>query len=49
MALGVPEVERLLDAATDLGINYIDTAPVYGTGASEELLGQALKTCGCCP
>ncbi len=43
MALGVPEVERLLDAATDLGINYIDTAPVYGTGASEELLGQALK------
>ncbi len=43
MALGVPEVERLLDAASDLGINYIDTAPVYGTGASEELLGQALK------
>lgn len=36
------QVGRLLDAALDLGINYIDTAPVYGTGASEELLGRAL-------
>ena len=43
MALGVKDVEDLLDAATDLGINYIDTAPVYGTGVSEELLGKALK------
>lgn len=43
MAVGVREVEKLLDAAADLGINYIDTAPVYGTGASEELLGGALK------
>jgi len=25
------------------GINYIDTAPFYGQGKSEELLGQALK------
>lgn len=39
----VKDVENLLDAAHDLGINYIDTAPVYGTGASEELLGKALK------
>ena len=37
------DLEKLLDKATDLGINYIDTAPVYGTGASEELLGKALK------
>ena len=37
------DVSSLLDAAKDAGINYIDTAPVYGTGASEELLGEALK------
>ena len=37
------ELESLLDAAADLGINYIDTAPVYGTGTSETLLGKALK------
>ena len=43
MSLGVKDVERLLDAATELGINYIDTAPVYGTGVSEDLLGKALK------
>ena len=41
MSLGVKDVERLLDAATELGINYIDTAPVYGTGVSEDLLGKA--------
>ena len=43
MSVGVKEVENLLDAASNLGINYIDTAPVYGTGASEELLGNALQ------
>jgi methylglyoxal reductase len=43
LSMGVREVERLLDAARELGINYIDTAPVYGTGVSEELLGKALK------
>ena len=37
------EAGRLLDACLDHGINYIDTAPVYGTGASEELLGAALR------
>ena len=36
------EAARLLDACRDVGVNYVDTAPVYGTGASEELLGQAL-------
>jgi aryl-alcohol dehydrogenase-like predicted oxidoreductase len=29
--------------AVDLGINWIDTAPIYGCGHSEELLGKALK------
>jgi aryl-alcohol dehydrogenase-like predicted oxidoreductase len=30
-------------AALDLGINWIDTAAVYGLGHSEELVGEALK------
>ena len=32
-----------IQAAFDLGITSIDTAPVYGFGLSEELVGQALK------
>jgi len=30
-------------AALDAGINWIDTAPAYGLGHSEELVGQALR------
>jgi aryl-alcohol dehydrogenase-like predicted oxidoreductase len=33
-----------LDAAFDCGINFIDTANVYGHGAAESFLGQALKS-----
>ncbi len=29
--------------ALDMGINWIDSAPVYGLGHSEEVIGQALK------
>jgi aryl-alcohol dehydrogenase-like predicted oxidoreductase len=29
--------------ALDLGVNWIDTAPIYGVGTSEELVGQAIK------
>jgi aryl-alcohol dehydrogenase-like predicted oxidoreductase len=32
--------------ALDKGINWIDTAPVYGLGHSEELVGKALKQTG---
>ena len=32
-----------LDAAFDAGINFIDTANVYGRGAAETFLGNALK------
>ena len=39
----VAQAKSLLDACLDYGINYIDTAPVYGTGVSETLLGSALK------
>jgi aryl-alcohol dehydrogenase-like predicted oxidoreductase len=41
----VPQVEvsRIVDAAMDHGINFIDTANTYQNGASEESLGHALK------
>ena len=32
-----------IDAAQDLGINFIDTAEGYAKGASEEVIGRALK------
>ena len=33
---------RVLDGAIDLGITFIDTADVYGRGASEEVIGKLL-------
>ena len=36
-------VNNVIDAALDLGINFIDTADVYTGGNSEETLGHALK------
>jgi aryl-alcohol dehydrogenase-like predicted oxidoreductase len=33
----------VVDAALDAGINFFDTADIYGTGQSEEYLGEALK------
>jgi aryl-alcohol dehydrogenase-like predicted oxidoreductase len=35
-------VEAIL-AAYDLGVTSIDTAPAYGQGTSEEIVGQAIK------
>ena len=32
-----------IQAAIDHGINWIDTAPIYGSGHSEEVVGRALK------
>lgn len=32
-----------VDAAVDAGINFIDTANIYGRGAAEDFLGRALK------
>lgn len=34
---------RLLQRALDLGVDFFDTAALYGFGANESLLGQALK------
>ncbi len=32
-----------IDAAVDAGINFIDTAPAYGSGHAETLIGRSLK------
>src|ERR1700743_228166 len=37
------EAIATIHAALDQGINLIDTAPVYGFGASEEIVGAALE------
>ena len=37
------EVSKIVAAALDLGVNFIDTADVYNEGRSEETLGNALK------
>ncbi len=34
---------RTIQAAIDAGINLIDTAPAYGWGRSEEVIGKAIK------
>ncbi len=34
---------RAIRRATELGVNFFDTADAYGTGHSEEVLGKALK------
>jgi aryl-alcohol dehydrogenase-like predicted oxidoreductase len=40
------EAIRTIHAALDKGITLIDTAPVYGFGRSEEIVGKALATGG---
>ena len=37
---------RTIHAALDIGINLIDTAPVYGFGVSEEIVGKAIEARG---
>jgi aryl-alcohol dehydrogenase-like predicted oxidoreductase len=34
---------RAIQTALDLGVNWIDTAAIYGLGHSEELVGRAVK------
>src|ERR1700685_3236134 len=34
---------RVLNAALDIGINFLDNADMYGLGANERLLGEVLK------
>src|SRR5271166_1037437 len=40
--VGREQARACIDAAFDAGINFIDTANVYGRGAAETLLGEAL-------
>ncbi len=35
---------RVLNAAVDIGINFLDTADMYGMGGNERLLAKVLKT-----
>jgi len=44
-SIDVPQSEgdRIIDAALEAGVNFIDTANVYNEGRSEETLGHALK------
>jgi aryl-alcohol dehydrogenase-like predicted oxidoreductase len=40
------EADALLRAATESGVNFIDTADVYAAGRSEEITGQAIRNLG---
>ncbi len=40
---------RAIIHAIDCGVNWIDTAPVYGLGHSETIVGKALKECSSQP
>ena len=37
------ESVNAINAAFDSGINFIDTAPIYGKGISEKIIGKAIK------
>lgn len=37
------ECQKIVHRAIDAGINFIDTADIYGFGSSEEILGRALQ------
>lgn len=37
------QAEAAVAAAFDAGINFVDTAPVYGYGVAEEIVGRAIK------
>jgi aryl-alcohol dehydrogenase-like predicted oxidoreductase len=39
----LPEALATIDRALELGVNFLDTADVYGVGHNEELVGQALR------
>lgn len=41
--LAEKEAKALIKRAIDLGINFFDTANIYGRGRSEEILGAAVK------
>jgi aryl-alcohol dehydrogenase-like predicted oxidoreductase len=40
--IGLAETRAVIDAALEAGVNFLDTADVYGGGRSEELVGHFL-------
>ena len=40
--IGPEQSKQVIDAALDAGVNFFDTADMYGTGQSEEYMGHAL-------
>ncbi|WP_181706106.1 aldo/keto reductase [Chthonobacter rhizosphaerae] len=40
--VGVDEARRQIDQVLDAGVNLLDTADIYSTGASEEIIGEVL-------
>jgi aryl-alcohol dehydrogenase-like predicted oxidoreductase len=38
------DAEAIINRAIDLGVNYIDTARVYGRGVSETYVGRVMKS-----
>lgn len=40
---GQAELIKVIEKMIDVGINYFDTAPTYGSGTSEIILGSAIK------
>ena len=42
--IGLDGARRQIDLALDAGVNVIDTADIYSSGAAEEIIGQALGT-----
>ena len=43
MRIDQSETEKVVGAALDVGINFFDTADVYGGGRSEEFLGKSIR------
>ncbi|HPJ72796.1 MAG TPA: aldo/keto reductase, partial [bacterium] len=37
------QARRAIEAALDAGIDAVDTAPIYGFGLSEEIVGEAVR------
>ncbi len=44
--LEYPEAKPFVTRALEAGVNFFDTADVYSNGASEEVLGRALREIG---
>ena len=43
IAMTAEERLKLVDAAWNAGVRYVDTAPFYGVGAAERATGDALR------